>query len=401
MAVALGTFNGSADGGESRHVVAVDAPRKQGLYDEKFRKAFIRMVKTPEDKGLISTHLFYDIPREKGSAFSQLSYDAQAILSGGHAWERRVEEAVQNKSEQGYWSKDQSVTRYSLENGLLGYLPKGFLKFISYGGGDINAFSGNEMQIMSAAFDERQEDIVEFCAVDILERFAFNCAIAARNQYGIRTQGVLGDVIYNGHLAIPETKGTPIIMIYGGLFENTPYVKNGRTPEDTTALAWAKMNIQHGLGSVVIKTFDTNQKPDLVNGAYAPRKSFEAFLLSAFARAVQQGVIEDRQYDVFENWKITSSFNDTLKSIELAAECKSDHEVMIGGELESFQKGESRVITLSHKWDKAKHIQIANDAGFDVHVYEEPGNQNMLMVATATRKPKQYLLDVLESNQLR
>ncbi|HAJ90276.1 MAG TPA: hypothetical protein DCM27_04585 [Rhodospirillaceae bacterium] len=395
MAVVLGTFNESADGGESRHVVAVDAPRKQGLYDEKFRKAFIHMIKTPEDKGLISTHLFYDIPREKGTTFSQLSYDARAILSGGHAWERRVEEAVQNKTEQGYWSKDQSVAQYALNNGLLNQLPRGFLRFISYGGGDINAFSGNEMQIMSAAFDIRQDDIVEFCAVDILERFAFNCAIAARNQYGIRTQGVLGDFIYNGHLAIPETKGTPVIMIFGGPFENTPYIKNGRSPEDTTALAWAKMNLQHGLGSVVIKTFDTNQTPDLVNGAYAPRKSFEAFLLSAFARAVQQGVIEDSQYDVFRNWKITSTFNDELKSVELAAKCKEDHEVMIGGTLYSFKERDSRVITLSHKWSKEKQIQIANDAGFDACIYEEPHNQNMLMVATATKKPKQYLLDML------
>ncbi|MEK7802629.1 MAG: L-histidine N(alpha)-methyltransferase [Pseudomonadota bacterium] len=379
----------------SRHVVLVDATTNQGVYDKKFERAFVHMIENPDDKGLISTHLFYDIPRARSTTFSQLSYDARSILSGGHAWERRVEEAIQGQDQAGFWSKDQSVTAHAIKHGLMDKLPKGFIKFVSYGGGDIHAFSGNELQIIEATFNERKEDIVEFCAVDILERFAFNCAIATRNAYGIKSRGVLGDFIYNGHLAIPDTKGTPVIMIFGGPFENTPFIKNGPSPIDISALAWAKMNIQHGLGSVVIKTFDTNQSPDLKNGPYAPRKNFEAFLLSAFARATQQGVINDPQYDVFEHWKITSEFNQDLKSIELAATCKIDHDIMIANKLRSFAKDEKRVITLSHKWDEATQISIAQRAGFDVEIYREPGNTNLLMVAQAVRKPNADLQKLL------
>jgi len=364
----------------SRHIVAVDAPSAQGHYDKKFRKAFLHMIDNPQDKGLMSTHLFYDLP------------DPVAILSGGHAWEERVKKSVKSG---GYWNKDSSVISYSLNQGLIDRLPSGYLKFISYGGGDMNAFRGNEMQIMDRAFATRAEDFVDFCAVDILERYATNCAYAARNQYRIRSHVVTGDFIYNGQLAIPDTRGTPVVMIFGGPFENTPHVENGRAPEDATALAWAKLNIQHGLGSVVIKTFDTEQNHDLEKGAYSPTKPFEAFLLSAFARAVDQGIIEDSKYDIFVNWRITSSFNPLLKSIELAAQCKADHSVPINGKEHYFKKDEARIITLSHKWDEALNIRLARRAGFDVEVFREPANANGLMIAKAVRKPDADLMALI------
>src|SRR3989338_248300 len=380
MAAFLHTGEDTKDygaGDVSRHIIAVDAPTAQAYYDKKFIKAFIHMIENPDDKGLMSTHLFYDLP------------DSQSILSGGHAWEERIRNSVKTG---GFWSKDTSVIHTALQKGLVSKLPEGYLKFISYGGGDINAFQGNEMQIMTAVFNGRSEDFVDFCAVDILERYATTCAYAARNKYKLRSHAVTGDFIYNGSLAIPDTKGTPIVMIFGGPFENTPYIKDGRSPEDTTALAWAKLNVQHGHGAIVLKTFDTDQNPDLVNGPYSPSKPFEAFLLSAFARAVEHRVIEDANYDIFAHWKIVSNFNNELKSIELAAQCKDDHSVKIDGRDRFFTKGESRVITLSHKWDEARNVALAKRAGFDVEVIREEGNPNGLMIAKVVRKPDADLM---------
>lgn len=382
MVELLRNVEGLYDEGDevSRHIIAVDAPSAQGYYDAKFRKAFLHMIDNPNDKGLMSTHLFYDLP------------DSFAILSGGHAWEERIKTSSQDG---GYLTKDSSVIRYSLSQGLADRLPDGQLKFISYGGGDMNAFRGNEMQIMDKVFESRGKDFEDFWAVDILERYATNCAYAARNKYRIRSHVVIGDFIYNGRLAIPETDGTPVVMITGGPFENTPYVEIGKSPEDLTALAWAKLNLQHGLGSVVIKTFDTDQKPDLVNGPYAPKKPFEAFLLSAFARAVQQGIIEDPSYDIFANWRVVASFNPVLQSVELAAMCKKDHEISINGTIKSLKQGEARVITLSHKWDEAKNVSLAQRAGFDVEVFREPGNKNGLLIAKAVRSPDDDLMSSL------
>lgn len=364
-------------------------------YDDKFRSAFLRMVENPQDEGLMSTHLFYDIPRDMGYTFSQLPYDVCNLLSGGHAWERRIREAVTNNANSGFWSKDQSSIRYALQNGLLDLLPEGHIHFLSYGGGDAHAFRGNEMQIMESAFKTREKDVIAFGAVDILERFAKSCALIAHATLGVSAEGIVGDFIYNGRLQLSESDGTPVVMIFGGPFENTPYIHGGISPVDATALAFAKLNEQHGLGATVIKTFDTNQNHDLVNGPYAAKGPFEAFLLSAFARATQQGIIENPQYDVFSRWRMTSTFDKARSCIKLAAESKVSDTVMIAGTPRSFSKGEQRVITLSHKWERSVHEDIAKRAGFDFKIIEEPGNPNMLMVAKSVRRPDKDLLDLI------
>jgi hypothetical protein len=380
-----------AENDDSRRFVFVDAAVNQSAYDAKFARAFVRMIENPNDKGLMSTHLFYDMP-VRGREFTALPYDARHILSGGRAWERRIQGAVGRQSDDGYWSKDQRAISFALQHGLVSKLPLGFLKLVSYGGGDDHAFRGNELQIVDAIFSSRREDIIELCAVDILERFAFQCAVTARSEYGIQSQGVIGDFIYNGKLAIPESRGTPIVMSFGGPYENTPSLDGEESPEEITTLAWAKLNLQHGLNTVVIKTSDTNQSPDLQNGPYAPTREFEAFLLSAFARAVHQGVIADPQYDVFDKWRMTSNFNQATKAVELSATCKVDHSVEIAGKIRNFTRGESRVFTLSHKWDEQKHIAIAARAGFATEIIRQPGNDNIVMVSTAVRRPDHDLM---------
>lgn len=380
---------------ESRSIAHFFATKDQThFFNKRFATDFISMVRNPLNKGVLTPHFFHGVTGLSNDEYSQLVQDGYLLLSLGFALEHKEKQAEKDSDNPTPpWNKDHSVTSYALENGLADKLPPGFIKFVSYGGGDINTFRGNELQIMDAVFKIRGEDFTEFCAVDLLEYFAMGQAITARTRYGLASHAILGDFTYNNRLAIPKISGSTVVMIFGGHFENTPYIEGGNlSPQDTTALAWAKLNLQHNLGTTVIKTCDTNQSPDLVNGPYAPSKNFEAFLLSAFARATQQGVIEDPQYDVFERWKMTSAFNKATQSIELSATCKIDHDVVIGGKPCTFKQGEGRVITLSHKWDADTHIALANRAGFDVEIYREPGNQNIMMVAQAVRWPDQDLM---------
>ncbi|HNQ92341.1 MAG TPA: L-histidine N(alpha)-methyltransferase [Alphaproteobacteria bacterium] len=388
---------------ESRSVIRVDAVQSRaGLYDQKFKKAFLKTIKNPDAEGLLTTHLFYDIPEETTAAFNGLSYDAKIILSGGRAWERHIDDAVTSSKDPtqsyGYWDNDQSIITFSINKGLIDLLPRS-IKFVSYGCGDIHAFNGKESQILAATLKDVNRDITDSCIVDILERYAISNAVAVNRRFGISSQGVVGDFLYNGKLAINETRGTPVVMIFGGSFENTPSTSGYPSPQDSAAMAWAKMNTQHGLGSIVIKTFDSNQDPQEQERRYKPTRNFEAFILSAFARAVQQGIILNPQYDVLKNWKLSERFDTGISAVKLTAVCKRDHVLNFadGSSVQLRAQKDQRVITLAHKWDENTHISIAQRAGFEVkETYSQEGNFNKLIVAEAIRRPDKELLELIQ-----
>lgn len=368
---------------------------------EAFTKAFIRTLKG-EAEGALSTYLFYDITNSDSRSLANLEYDASTILSGGNAWDRHIAETIEvkNPEEKTVLGSDKSVIKFALNHGMTEQLP-GAIKFVTYGAGDEIAFSQNEGQIIHA-LQSADHQIKHFCAVDILERYAIEAVVAARSKYKIGSySAVLGDFISNGRLAIKETSGHPIITIFGNTFENTPHYNDGIDLETRAAVAWAKMNLQHNYkGHMVIKTFDGNQTAAEQVEKYAPTRNFEAFILSAFARAAQTGVITNENYDVFENWRLKTQFNEVTKSIELLAECKKDHSVkspyLPEGKMEFHAAtdetpADSRIITLSHKWTFETHKRIAERAGYKVVEYKEPGNSNILMLATAIRDPDEDL----------
>ncbi|HRK98156.1 MAG TPA: L-histidine N(alpha)-methyltransferase [Alphaproteobacteria bacterium] len=381
---------------ESRRIINVDVPRhRSDLYDRKFITAFLNTIDNPTNQGLLTTHLFYDLPSSGPLASSSLPYDPINILSGGKAWERHIDDSIHNNT-YSLLDNDEDVIKYAIQHSLVQTLPR-TIKFVSYGGG--NAFDRKEFRIVNAVVEDSNRDVSDFCAVDILERFAIGGAVAANRLFGIRSQGVVGDILCNGKLAIDETTGSPVVMIFGGSFENTPSTSNAPDPRESTAIAWAKMNIQHGLGSTVIKTFDTDQDPARQEEAYSPSKNFEAFILSAFARAIQLGIIEDASYDVLENWRLKREFDLQLSSVKLIAECKKTHTLKINGTNRKFLGGETpdrRTITLSHKWGDLTHIDIAKRAGYEIkHIYSNDENPVHLLVAEATKRPDRDLLDMI------
>lgn len=384
----------------SHRVIYMDASQPRGqIYDEKFRVSFLRTINNPEEEGLLTPHLFYDIESNDTEAFLGLAYNAKEILSGGGAWERHIEDNTAKSAKDSFWNSDQRIIAYALQNGLVDLLPR-TIKFVSYGCGDRHAYESNEFQIIKGVKADPNRDITDSCAVDILKRYAVSFAYDANLKFNIRSQGVVGDFLYNGKLAIEETRGTPVVMIFGGPFENTPITKDAPDPIETTAIAWAKMNIQHGLGSTVIKSFDADQTPQSQLNKYKITRNFEAFVLSAFARAAAQGIIENRQYDVFRNWKLVREFDTNINAVKLIARCKKNDSVIIAGAKRSFEKDKTqRTIILSHKWNENVHRYIAQRAGYDIKaIYEQNENPNKLMVAEAIRRPDADLMKKIAPN---
>lgn len=386
---------------ESRSAVVLSAASSddQLRHDRKFSRAFLRTVKDGEE-GLLTSHLFFDIPSntELSDPFSGLAYDARRILSGGRAWDRHISDSSHKTGGNDYWNNDQKIISLALSEGVISSLPRS-ISLVSYGCGDAQAFENKETQIIRALMGDPGRQVTSFCAVDILERYAIDGALRAKDGFNIRSQGVVGDFLYNGRLAIQESRGIPVIMIFGGPFENTPITAQEPDAMETTAIAWAKINVQHGLGCFVIKTFDADQNADSQLARYAPTENFEAFVLSAFARAMHQGLIKPG-YDVLSHWRMATEYDSELHAVKLVAECKKGHTLDIlspnGGTVVASRRlecGDRRTVVLSHKWDLETHRRIAARAGFELReVFESAGNPSKLIVAEAVKHPDSDLL---------
>ncbi len=105
----------------------------QQKQDKAFHAALISTLRK-EAEGAMSSYLFYDL----------VSGDPQAkILSGGYAWERRMQEnavAAASRNGNNFGSNDARIIQQGLDEGLTDLLPEKAW-FMSYGGGDARAFS--------------------------------------------------------------------------------------------------------------------------------------------------------------------------------------------------------------------------------------------------------------------
>lgn len=390
------------DDGQSQNLITMRPALSDEAFKAKQRKAFgdaFYQTMRGDAEGAMSTYLFYDLNPDSDIFSQGLSYDASSILSGGRAWERRIHENAAKAPNEGhsFIGDDKQAIAYAIKNGLLAQLPAK-MQLVSYGGGDEQAFTANEGQVIRAVQQSPDHEVPNFCSVDILPRYVDTMTYVASRRYKLDSQGVQGDFLRNGRLAITKVEGaTPVVTIFGGPFENVSIDTNApdihAQAETNVAIAWAKMNIQHGLGSIVIKTFDSDQDKASQEAKYAPTRAFEAFELSFFARAVEDGIIKNPGYDVFEHWRLASEYDEAAKANKLYAECKKDHVVETETGNHPFKAGDRRTITLSHKWDQVAHRRCAERAGYEIlGIYEQPGNKNVLMVARAARDPDADLM---------
>jgi hypothetical protein len=374
-----------------------DAENFKERQDKAFANAFIQTLKGKAE-GALTTYLFYDLPK-RSRIGKTLNYNIKEILSGAKAWDRYTQETTL-LSGHDFRKDDNNIIAYAIKRGLSKLIPKD-ITLISYGGGGEKAFIENEGQIINTLLNSSAHEIHGFQSVDILARYALSGAITASQDYRLISNGIRGDFLNNGELALARSEGSPVVMIFGGSFENTPVDKRHPDAEINASIAWAKMNLQHGLGSTVIKTFDANQKPKSQLNKYKPTKHFEAFILSGFARAMQQGVIKDKNYDIFEYWRMQTRYNTDTNSIQLISACKKSHVLKTShGDIpfrgESDPEADSRVITLSHKWNLATHAHIAERAGWEItEAYSQPRNPNTLIIATAVRPPDPKILRLI------
>lgn len=354
--------NTRPNGAENAQVVAIYMPRanyadlKPGTeQDSPFKKAFLDTL-DGKGRGLLMPYLYHDPQTEL--------VEKSDLLYGSNAWDALV--AGSNSS---YKTLDDEISALdnAITHQLLGKLPQN-IKIIEYGpGGKTGVIKPKKL--IRAIVDSTDHVITSYTAVDILNRFATESTLEIHEEFNLQSYAIVGDFTAPQSLSLPnETDSIPLVVSFGGGFANAPDNRSGygKGAKDNAIECFTQMNKQHGLGSYVLLSYHAESSARKLLRNYRGTSALEAFIMSAFVRAVSEGVILDPSYDPYKNWSIKPSYDASEKSVIEYAVCQKSHTVNTATGPYSFKRGCRIPMTLSHKWDEADYRDIFKAAGYDV-----------------------------------
>lgn len=370
---------------------------------EAFKFALVDTL-TGTMEGALSPYLFYDPP---GHAEGKVDYKSawgseNNIPYGAPAWDAHIQESTtdnpkrKQKNAYTFAEGDEAVIATALQQGLLQQFPRR-MTFYSYGPGDLLAVRKKEFQILDAAAQCENTTIEAIYGVDINRRYARQFADAANTRYDRLSQGILGDFMEGTLNDLGNKIGTSVVGIFGGPFANAPSMAGTFNSKQKAAQYLAQLVSQHGEGTRVINTFDVQMDEAKLLDDYKPTRTFEAFILGAFPRAVNEGIIKNQNYDIFANWKLKTAFNAEERAVKLIATAKKSHTILIENgpnddiEIDIKEKDE-RVFTLSHKWNEDDWSDIYNAAGLDDPKFYSNNSRRLAISRVSERGPDLSLL---------
>jgi len=349
-------------------------------------------------EGLLSPYLFYDPPEfaEIETIDYQKDWGSRDnIPYGAPSWDAHIAESTSDNPEHKRQNKyafaegDEEVIKTALQEGLVSLLPKR-MTYYSYGPGELIAVGKKDFQVIDAIERSPSHVIEALNALDINDRYARTFARAANERYNKATSAVQGDFM-EGTLNLGAKVGTSVIAIFGGPFANAPSIKDHMTAKQKAASYLAQLVSQHGEGTRVINTIETESNKKVLLAGYKATRAFEAFILSALPRAVHQGIIRNQNYDVFKNWKLVTEFSEAESAIKLIARAKRTHTLETEDKTFYIQKHDEPVFTLSNKWSEREWGEIYNAAGLGNTSFYGTGSRK-LVLATAIKDPDLSLI---------
>jgi uncharacterized SAM-dependent methyltransferase len=355
-----------------------------------FKKALYATL-SHQAEGAISPYLFYDPPgAETGDVNYRSDWGSKDnVPYGAPGWDAHIAESTgenpdkEKKNDYSFADGDQAVIATALQEGLLSHLPRR-IAYYSYGPGELIAVNKKDFQILDAVEKAGNYILTALNAVDINDRYALSFAQAANDRYNKAASAVQGNFM-DGVLNLGAKDGTSVIGIFGGPFANAPEYKE-IDAKTNAARYLAQLVSQHGEGTRVINTIDTESNPDILLSNYKATRRFEAFILGALPRAVHEGIITNKEYDVFGNWKLSTAFDEARRAVKLIAKAKKQHTLKTEDYNFKIRKDEEFVFTLSHKWNEQDWKEIYNLAGLDDLKFYGEGTRKLL-VARAARDP--------------
>lgn len=325
----------------------------------KFRRDFLAAVRG-EGNGLLTRHLFFD---PKDYKINGQITDGETILWGSNAWD--AHEASNADVDFGDAALIRDMVSNPAENMLLRTLPNGKYSIYEYGPGEEIAVATKTIPLIRSLMDHKQTHPVKsYTAHDIVPHYAIDPAQQVNQELGLSTNAVVGNALRREGVEIIQQQGNQLVIIFGGMLMNAPeFLTTGKTSQEVLCDYFTTLNLRHGPGSYVLMTLDIERDIPALLKRYSQTPAFECFSLSAMARAVHEGVITDKDYDVLDHWEAHSSFNDKRCRIEIDAVAKKDHILRtVEGDIE-IKKGHKISTILSDK-NSIKYVErVANVAG--------------------------------------
>ncbi len=380
-------------GGDASRLVSVFQPLDLSNANSSNRESFKRALYATfrgEAEGVLTPYLFYD-PPEPDKSNDVWGAQETNIPLGAKAWDNHVSENVDaskpaDDSSYDFTRSDVVVLKHALDNGLVARLPKN-IAFYSYGPGDPLAVRAKDCVLIQSILNDSGHFIRNYSAVDINDRYAHEAATEMHKRFNIHSQAIQGDFM-EGDLGLGPKNGTSVIAVFGGSFANAPIIGGRATSKDKAVEYLSKLTLQHGMGTQIIMTVDMENDEHTLLSQYAKTKSFEAFVLSSFPRAVNEGIIK-KPYDVFDHWRMVTEYDRPTKAIKLIAECKKDHVISLEDGDAQFVEGYRMTNIIANKWDKTDLRKILKSAGFsDIRIYDTKGSSKKLVTARALNEPE-------------
>ena len=259
----------------------------------------------------------------------------------------------------------------ALREGLMDDIPRE-VHYISLGPGESTLFEAKEGKILQRLF-ATSHILTGASTIDINDRYAVDAATTINEIYNCDATAWRRDLFaYNMPDIEIKSGSTPLVIIFGGLLQNMPQT-NGKSADEELATFFHKMNkalpTAHVIMSVDTVVEDTD--PALTVAPYEINLEMEWFVLNPLARAIEQGIITNNDYNVFKHWNLCPpEWKDG--SVNLYIEAKNDHSLhTIDGDYD-IKVGDKISISKSRKAPIDVHKDILKKAGYkNIKVYPQ------------------------------
>lgn len=372
-----------------------------------FRQAFYDML-DHNGEGLFTRYLFHEAPQNgetgksgtaqknsvssgKPDIYGTLDKHFGKLLYGAEAWH----EHIAHSKTYDIVSSDKQALKYAIDRNIALKIP-GIKHIVEYGPGDKSGVDKSKMLI--DAFTKAAKGSVErYVAVDINGGFAIDAAKSIHDAFDIRVDAIRCDFMATEKINIPPTpemqqtkEHTNVSFVFGGTFANAPdySLSGGKDSKQNVVVDLSRMNRQFGIGSCVVMTYNAEDDSTQLMRKYQPTDAFSAFVLSAFTRAVSEGVIADNAYDPFRYWEMKPHYDAKDETVRLCAVCREDHSIVTDSGTRHVGKGENLSCILSYKWEEDDYRPLFEKAGYEiVEIYREGGAAHGVILARSVRTP--------------
>ncbi|MFA5592676.1 MAG: L-histidine N(alpha)-methyltransferase [Micavibrio sp.] len=263
----------------------------------------------------------------------------------------------------------------AIRDGMLDDIPAD-VHYMSLGPGSVASFVAKDCKILSG-LKATNHNLISATTVDINDRYARDAATEIYETFNCDAVAYQLDFFTSALPKIPlSAKVTPVIGSFGGTLQNMPHTAE-KSQREATLEFYMKLrgNLPNAHLIMTVDAPAANIPPSIITAPYQYSLENELFILNFMARAKDQGIILDTDYNILRHWKTPDPvWKDG--AVNLYAEAKTDHTLHTVDDTYGIRAGQRISVSTSQKAPIETHVGLLKEAGF-THVAYYPQNSQM------------------------